>query len=337
MATALTLTEVLDNLYTSTWQNMKSTLVDNIFSATPFWFWLKDKGKLEPVEGGRFLTEPLQFATNDNIGWIGKGGTVSLQDFQFMTIAQFSWRYLVGSLVRFGVDDQQNRGKNEIISLMNSKMENTKMSLITELETRLAGAAGTVTAGTTTANGASIDGLQWLVPDDPTSASNTVGGIDPSAGQNTWWRNQATNATGKSFATYGVSLMRTMLNNCMNNLKMDAPDIILSGQTPYEYYEDNTLTYYRTSNNKLTDLGFQNIVYKGIPMIWAPSVANTRMYFLNTNFIKFAYDPMMFFDMTEWKAIPDQVNDRAAQIITAGAFKISRRKCQGVIYNIDTA
>ena len=34
-----TLTEQLDNLYTTTWQNMKSVVGDNIFDATPFWFW----------------------------------------------------------------------------------------------------------------------------------------------------------------------------------------------------------------------------------------------------------------------------------------------------------
>ena len=108
--------------------------------------------------------------------------------------------------------------------------------------------------------------------------------------------------TGLSFATNGVAEMRTMLNNCMNNLKMDAPDIILSGQTPFEYYEDTVLDYYRVTNNKLADAGFQNQTFKGIPMVWSPSIASTRMYMLNTNFINFVYDPMMNFDMTEFLA-----------------------------------
>lgn len=328
-----TLSEALDNLYTTTWQNMKDTVADQVFNAMPFWFWLKEKGRMETVEGGRFLTEPLQYDKSDSVKWIGRGGTSSMSDFQFLSIAKYDWRYLVGSVVRFGVDDQQNRGKNEILNLMNAKMDNVKNAITTEFETRLVAGAGSISAGTTTAENPSIDGLQWLVADDPTSAANTVGGIDPSV--NTWWRNQTVNVTGKSFATYGVSNMRTTLNNCRNNLKMDSPDIIVSGQAPYEYYEDTVLPLYRISNNKLADMGFENLQYKGIPMIWTPAMS-TRMYFLNTNFIKFAYDPMMMLDMTSWKDIPNQVNDRIAQIITACCFKISRRRCQGVMFNIDT-
>ena len=321
---ALSLTEALDNLYTTTWQNMKDTVRDQIFDATPLWFWLKDKGKLKSVEGGRFITEPLQYAKNDNVSWIGKGGTVSLNDFEFLTIAQYNWRYLVGSIVRFGVDDQQNRGKNAIMSLMNAKLDNTQNSLVSTLEAAMAQGSGTATN--------SIDGLQLLVADAP--STGTVGGIDRAV--YTWFQNKAKNMTGLSFATNGVAEMRTMLNNCMNNLKMDAPDIILSGQTPFEYYEDTVLDYYRVTSNKLADAGFQNQTFKGIPMVWSPSIANTRMYMLNTNFINFVYDPMMNFDMTEWKAIPEQVNDRAAQVITAGQLTLSRARCQGVLHTIDT-
>lgn len=319
---ALSLTEALDNLYTTTWQNMKETVRDQTFDAMPFWFWLKDKGKLRPVQGGRFISEPLQYDKNDNVSWIGKGDSVSLNDFEFLTVAKYDWKYLVASIVRFGVDDQQNRGKNAIISLMNAKFENTRNALVNELETRLAG----------TGTGKQMGGLQDLVADNPTTG--TVGGINSAT--YSWWRNKTTNMTGESFATYGVARMRTMLNNTMNNLKMDSPDIIVTDQTSYEYYEDNVLDHYRVTNNKLADMGFQNQTFKGIPMIWTPTVSQ-RMYFLNTNFLSFHYDPMLNFDMTEWKPIPDQVNDRAAQIILAGELVTSRRRCQGVIYNIDTA
>ena len=322
---AFTLTEQLDNLYTTTWQNMKSTLADNIFDATPFWFWLKDKGKLVTEEGGRFLTEPLVYDKNDNVVWLGKGGTVSLNDYEYLTIAQFDWKYQAAPIVRFGVDDQQNRGKNAIMSLMTSKLENTQNSVIDDLETKLfAGAAA----------GDEFDGLQLLVADDPT-ASASVGAINQST--YAWWRNQATNMTGLSFSTYGIARMRTMLNDCSNNLRSDSPDIIVTGQTPYEYYEDEAVdTHLRILDTKLADMGFQNQSFKGKPMIWSPACENTRMYFLNTRYLTFKYDPALFFDMTEWKPIPDQPNDRAAQIMLAGAFTVARRRCQGVLYNIDT-
>jgi len=325
-----TLTEYLDNLYTSTWQNMRSTVTDNIFTATPFWYLLKEQGHLKKVEGGRFITEPLEYAKNEDVSWISKGGTVSLNDYERLTISKWDWRYLVAPIVRFGVDDQQNRGKNQIFDLVRSKMNNTQESLIDTLETRLFAASGSGASE----SGDAFDGLQLLVKDDPTT-STSVGDINQSTYD--WWQNQTKNMTGISFATSGVSWMRNMYNNVMNNKRRDAPTLIISGQTPYEYYEDEGLEYYRTMNNKLLDMGFQNQQFKGAPWVWSPACADTRLYMLNLKFMYFAYDPMMFFDATEWKPIPDQVNDRAMQIITACSLVTNRRKSQGVMYNIDTA
>lgn len=319
------LTEAIDNLYTSTWQHMKGGAVDNIFDATPFWFWMKDKGKLRTQSGGRHILEPLEYAKNDGVKFLGKGGTVSLNDREFLTEALYDWRYLVAPLVRFGVDDQVNRGKTKILSLVNAKLSNAENSLIDTLETTLFAGAG--------AAGGAFDGLQHLVQDDPTS-STVVGSINQNT--NSWWQNQLHDLTGVSFATSGVDEMRTLLNECTNNRLKDRPDILLSGQVPYEYYEDAALAKLEIQNTKLAEMGFDHQTFKGIPMVWSPA-CSTRIYFLNTTFLSFVYDPAMFFDMTEWKPIPEQVNDRAAQIATACTTTTSRRRVQGVLHTINTA
>lgn len=320
-----TLSEALDNLYTTTWLHMKKEAVDQIFDATPFWFWLRDKGKLVTKIGGRKILEPLIYAKNDDVKFIAKGGTVALNDREFLTDAVWDWKYLVAPLVRFGVDDQQNRGKMRIMSFIDAKLQNAQNSLVDTLETTLAAAA---------ASGDEFDGLQHLVQDDPTS-STVVGGINQST--YSWWQNKQIDATGNSFATLGVGEMRTLLNNCSQNRGGDKPDIILSGQTPYEYYEEVAYDKYEVQNTKLAELGFDTQTFKGIPMIWSPAIAATRMYFLNTKYLSFTYDPGMFFDMTEWKAIPEQVNDRAAQIATACTLTTNRRRAMGVYHTIDTA
>ena len=326
MAVPNTLSEALDNLYTTTWQNMKSTLVDQIFDSTPFWFWMKENDALESVQGGRFLTEPLRYAKSERVKFIGKGGTVDLSDQEFLTEAVDDWKYLVDSIVRFGTDDQKNRGKNMIINFMNAKLDNSKDSLVDKVEETL--------FSDNSANSLIWNSLLNLVPDDPTS-STTVHGINQST--HSWWRSKATTMAGFSFAIHGHARMRTLLNDTSNNKGQDKPNIIVSGQTPYEYYEDTVVEQKRIVNKKLGDAGFENIQFKGIPMVWSPACANTRMYFLNTRFLKFKFDPMMNFDMTEWKPIPEQVNDRAAQIMLAGNLMTSRRRCQGVLHTIDTA
>jgi hypothetical protein len=323
------LTVALDDLYTTTWQKRLPGVFDNIFSAAPFWFWMKDKGKLNPQRGGRNIETNLQYGTNTTTSWIARGGTVAMTDFKFLTVAIFQWRYLVSNILRFGIDEQQNSGEERIIDWVTAKLDNTEDSLITELETRLAGGVG----GTN--NPPNIDGLQFLVPDAANVASSSfnAGGIDPST--NTWWQNQAIAMTGSSFAVNGITNMRHMVNLCMNNRRMDAPDIILSDMSSYEYYEDAVLPMLRLSNTKLAEAGFESQTFKRIPMVWSPAITG-RMYFLNTRFIQFVYDPGYFFDMTEWKAIPNQVNDRAAQVMLACSFLTNRRRVLGVINGIDT-
>lgn len=321
-----TLSDALDNLYTTTWQHMKGTAIDNIFDSTPFWFWMRDKGKIRNVSGGRHILEPLVYASNDDVGFIGRGGTVPINDYEFLTEAIFDWRYLVAPIVRFGVDDQKNRGPTRIMDLVTNKLGNAQESLITTLETTLFAAAG--------AEGGAFDGLQNLVADDPTAAVN-VGSIPQNS--NTWWRNQFKDMTGSSFATNGVSEMRTMRNNTQNNRAQDMPDILVSGQQPFEFYEDTALDKLEIQNTKLAEMGFDTQTFKGIPMVWSPSCAATRMYFLNSRFLNFVVDPFLNFDMTEWKPIPDQVNDKTAQIVLACTFTTSRRRVQGILFGIDTA
>lgn len=321
-----TLTETLDNLYTTTWQNMKSDVADNIFDATPFWFWMKENGRLEAVEGGRFLTEPLRFAGSDNVTFVSKGEAVPLADKEFLTVAKDDWKYLTDTIVRFGVDDQQNRGKNEILNLMKAKLENSRDSMVDRLELVMAG----------TAAAKEFNGLKDIVHDTPTLTGATLHGIDPSV--ETWWRNQVTDMTALLYANI-KTLMIAMINNCGNNLRQDRPDLIIGGQETYELYWEDTLDQRRIVNKTLGDIGFQNIEFQGIPWIWSPDIEGTvgsdaDIYVLNTNFLRFKYDPMMFFDMTEWKAIPAQINDRAAQVVLAGQLMTSRRRVHGRFHDI---
>jgi len=316
------ITEALDNLYTTTWKHMKGPAADNIFDATPFWAWLRDKGKLVKVEGGRQIERPLVYAKNENVKFIGRGGTVALNDYEFLTDAVYKWKYLIAPLVRFGQDDQQNRGKMRIMSLLENKLENAQLSLEDTLESQLFADE---------AQEQEFDGLQHLVSDD---GIGTVGGID--ANVEVWWKNKFKTMASSIFSANGIPNMRTMLNDVSQNKAKDRPDLILTGQQPYEFYEEAAFDKLELHDTKMAELGFESQKFKGITMVWSPS-CGLRMYFLNSRFLEFIYDPAMFFDMTEWKPIPEQVNDRAAQIATACAFTTNRRRAQGVIFSIDTA
>lgn len=319
-----TLTEALDNLYTTTWHITKSSFTDQIFDATPFWFMLRDKGQLESKEGGKFILEPLRYAKSERVKFIGKGGTTQLSDQEFLSNALYEWKYLTDTIVRFGVDDQQNRGKQAIMSLLNAKLDTSRISLEDKMESSLLAATADVLGWNT---------LPLMIPTTP-AAPVTFGGIDPST--DTWWQNQATSMAGVSFAVQGHSKMRKVLNDCGQNKGSDFPDLLLTNQTDFERYEDSLEERHRIPSSKMADAGFDSVMFKSKPLVWSPTAPAQRIYFLALKYVKFMYDPIYFFDMTAWKEIPDQVNDRAAQIVTAGNLITNRRRTLGVLHTIDT-
>lgn len=317
------LTEVLDNLYTTTWKEIKDSLTDNIFTSTPFFAMMQKAGRIMDQAGGRQIEFPVSYAKNDRGAWLVKGSTMDMNDQEFMTESYWTWKYYAVPIVRFGTDDQKNRGKMQILNYVQEKIDNAKDTIEDAFETQLFAASATANA---------FEGLQTLVADDPTAAV-TVGGIPQNT--ETWWQNKKDTLASTSFATSGVDKMRSMVNTLATNKRMNRPDFIMCGQDPFEYYEDAVLGKFQFENKDLADLGFESLTFKGIPLSWSPSCGD-RMYFLNTRFLKLVKDPGLFMDMTEWKAIPNQVNDRVAQIVSAITLVTNRRRVQGVIFSVDT-
>ena len=166
-----TRTETLDELYTTTLNNRKKKEVDQIFSATPLYYWLKKRNKLKfDGDGGRYLEVPLAYAKNDTVTSLSKGDTISISDTSFLTTAQYEWKFVAGSIVRYFTDDAKNKSKQQHINLLNAKIENLRMSLIDKFE-------GYLFADGTGNSSKDPEGLGNIVSASPTS-SLTVGNIN---------------------------------------------------------------------------------------------------------------------------------------------------------------
>ena len=88
-----TWSQVIDNLFTSTWAYRKAEAVEQAFLKTPFIFWLREKGRIENIAGYTRIEIPLDYGTNETIRWISKGTPVPIQDNELITMAyedQFS-------------------------------------------------------------------------------------------------------------------------------------------------------------------------------------------------------------------------------------------------------
>ena len=314
---AFTLTEKLDSLYTSTWQLMRKEAVDNIFQATPFWFWITTKDRRRTESGGRWIGIPVEYGKNETVTSLSKGDSVSTQDTDPMTTAQYEWKYVAGTIVRYYTDDQQNKGKAQIMSMAKAKFKNLENSIIDKMEGDLFG----------TGTGKNVNGLGNIVTDN---GQGSLGGIDGDTHE--WWRNKFYDMTGEDVTTNLLIRMRTLFNNASKG--NDTPDILVTDQSSYELYEDEVMEQKQIVNKELGDAMFENVLFKGRPLIWSPSCTTGKMFFLNTRYLEWVADESVNFEMTDWK--PAQNNlDRVAQVVVAGNLTCSARLRQGVLLGID--
>lgn len=318
---ALTWSQTIDSLFTSTWMNRRTTAIEQAYLKTPFIFWLKQKGKVEEMRGYTRIEIPLEYGKNETVTWIQKGSTVPLTETELLTMCYENWKYSAATILRYGVEDQQNRGAARVIDYLTRKTNAAERAMWLDLE-RVVFSDGT---GVNEPNG-----LKNIIPDGTTVATtNTLHGLSRSTYD--WFKAQQKTATG-AFSVYGISDMRNMLNNITKYANSEVKDIFyVTDQTTYEAFEDLMLQMKQVFNQELIDAGFENLVYRGRPLMWSPSAPSGNMYFVNPNYLKLMVDPDYQMEMTEWKPIPDQVNDRVCQITSAMNFICSRPVSQGVL------
>lgn len=253
--------------------------------------------------------------------WIRRGSTMPMTESQLLTMCYEEWKYVAVSINRFGIDEQKNKGSARIINYTEEKVSSAESALWEEFERVVF------------ADGSGVDecnGLQNLIAATPTSG--TVHGLDRATYD--WFQNQTKTASG-AFSVYAISDMRNMLNNLTKYSKSEVKDIfMMTDQTTYEAFEDLMLEMKQFYNQSLIDAGFEHLVYRGRPLMWAPSAPSAKIYFINPTYLYMVIDPDYYMDMTEWKPIPDQVNDRTAQIVCAMNLVTSRPIAEGILTGI---
>jgi len=324
---ANTLTEQLNTMYTTTWYLRRKEIINNVFNATPFWYLLQKKGKTKTQGGGRAIEIPLQYAKNETVKFLGKGGTVSLQATDQLTVAHYDWKYMTGHILRYFADMQMNRGEAQIINKVNSDIDNLQSSLIDKMESSL------FSDGTGDSNMA-IDGLGNLVAILPTTG--TVGGINRTT--YSWWRNRYKSMSGEPASIYLRKRMNTMFNDCgqMGEGVTRFPDIVVCSQDVHELYENEVLEVSRIliGDKGIADLGFGDIAFKGRPLTWSPSCPAGYMYFLNTNVMNWTADPVENFSLGDWLPVVNQPRDVVAHAMTVGNLTAGNCSRLGVIHTI---
>jgi hypothetical protein len=316
----------LDTLISTTLQNYGIGLVDQIIKAVPLAHYMMDE-HARKEQGGTRIYIPLLYGYNSTVTAYNQSDYIDVSPQEAVTAAQYKWANIVGSITLFGEEEAANSGSAVITSLAKAKIKQLELSL-SRFINQIGYGDGTGSFG------ANPDGLANLVFQTTTPANpagGAVGAVDATVFS--FWRNNANLSPG-AFAVngpHGSGVPDNMLR--MYNLCSDGsirPSFILSDSGVFESYQTNASTGWRTLDTSRAELGFDNIVYKGITWAWDRDCPASTQYFLNTEFIYSVIDPQRFFQPTDWMPTINQ-DGKVMRIHLRYNNVCSNRMLQGVI------
>lgn len=328
------LTETIDNKFVSTWYEIRAEAIDNILDATVVWAALKGAGCMTPQTGGRLITRTISYDYQTAVA-VQKGTLLPMGEKETQTMARWTPRYIASHVQRSLVDDQQNAGEFQIKSYVAERLQSSRDGMEQKLEARA------MAAVVTDESGNEIQGLKDIIPPYASAKTGTYGGIARPATYADSGNGVYVPATGNTFwgAKYLqvsnpennlLEYMKKLYNSIHNN--QVAPNLLVTTQDWFEIYETYGLDIsqiIKDESTRLVDLGFEVLRFKGKPLIWTPNAkdgSNDTMRFLTTDFMEIVYDPSYWFEMTDFKSIPNQFERIAHIIATANIIATQLRR-----------
>lgn len=303
-----------DTILSTTLAHHIPKLVDNVFTARPFFYFLKQAGQIKMVGGGHKIVQPLMTGLNSTAASYSGYDTIAVTAQTGITAAEFPWKQYAATIAINGLEEAQNRSEEEIIDLLEAKTAQAEHTIIEKLDEMLIAGDGTGNSNKDWA------GIKLLVAGHPNSTA--IGGINPTT--NAYWASYR-EATAEVLT---IGRMSTAYNTVSEGA--DQPNVILTTQALYEKYEALLQPQLRFADAGTADAGFQNLLFKGAPVMYDTYVDSGYMYFLNTKYLRLVGHSDNWFRPTPFVR-PNNIDARYAQILLYGALTVSNRNRQGVL------
>ncbi len=258
-------------MVTATLRYRRKAIADAMTKNNALMFQLRRKGRIDLIDGGRTITEPILYGENANHQWYTGREVLNVAGQEVLTSAEYDWKQYACGVSISGLEMMQNSpSKHQIHDMMKTRIMHAEKTIVNKNH-ESAYSDGTASAGK------EFGGLDLLVND---VAGATVGGIN--SGTATWWDNKrATIAGGPTTA----NIYANMLNMCLSLSRgSDKVDLIIGDNTYYSVLSQYLQGQQRFMDAKLADAGFRNLMFEGVPVVadgGDGGFAQVGMYFLN--------------------------------------------------------
>lgn len=301
-----------DAILSTTLNNYRDQLTDNIFTARPLTYWLTDKGRIRMLNGGAKIVEPLIYGQTTVGSYSGYDVINPIKQTTGMSSAEFDWKQYAAAVGISGIEEAKNNGEQEIINLLEAKIMQAEESMREGFNQMFFAPAVT---------GSNWNSLPVLV-----DTVGTVGNIDATDAANDWWRSH------KDTVTEALTLAKMATAYNTVSVGNDHPDLILTTQGLFEKYESLLQPSLRFTDTKMADAGFQNLMFKGAPITYDVHCPAGNMFFLNSKYVTLVGHSAKWFAQTPFTR-PEDTDARYSMILAYGNLTIRNRKKQGKLTN----
>jgi len=301
----------VDEILTTSLVNMMPGIRDNIFKSNPVLKWLyegKGGGKMRK-KGGAALSHAEMYAKNTTAMAYQRYDTLDTTPQDGLTRDLWTWAQYGVTITVDGFSERvANSGDSKLEDILEAKKMQAEESLSLLLEQDIF--APTLVSK-------HIEPLTTIV-----ATSGTVGQINGTT--NSWWQACAATASG-SFAAQGRSDLTNAWNLVSVQNPIGGPEMLVSDQASFQYYESSLVSQERFSDNKLVDIGIINLQFKATPWTWSPQATSGVIYLLHSKGLEFVVNTDTDF-MTTPFVTPANQDARTAKILLACALMSGDRR-----------
>jgi len=272
----------VSDIIATTIQSRTGKIADNVTKNNALLSRLQQKGNVKPFGGGNVIMQELSYQANGNAGWYAGYDLLPVAAQDVISAAQYDIKQAACPVTISGLDQLQNNGKEQIIDLLEARINVAESSMANLL------AQGVYSDGSAAA-GKQVDGLLKQII--PLPSSGVIGGID----RNTWpfWRNQTFDASTDGGAATTSANIQTYWNRLWAKTLRgsDRPDLIVVDNNYWGFYMGSLQAAQRFTSSDTANLGFVTVKYMDADVVLDGGIGGympvSTAYFLNTKYFHF--------------------------------------------------
>ena len=307
-----------NEIATTTIDQRSRRIADNVSNNNALLAELQMKKRIKPFSGGISIVEELSYQENATYKRYSGYEQLNVQPSDVFTAAEYSIKQSHMAITVNGLERLQNAGREQLIDLVASRIENAAQSMENNL-------SRDVYSDGTADGGKQMNGLAALIPTAPNTC--TVGGINRATHE--YWRNKAKTAAVLSDVKTELEAMYVQLIR-----GTDMPHMAVVDNDVYVALLSQLQEQQRFQDDATAKMGFKNLVFLGIPVILdgghGGNAPSKRCYFINSKYLKYrphsernimSTDLVKSYDQDAW----------VSSMFWAGNICMSNASLQGVV------